>query len=194
MKLLVGLGNPGREYENTRHNFGFIVIDEVVAAYRLSDFRAKGRNFFAQGDFSTPDASTPIIVIKPQTYMNLSGPAVAEVARFHKIPPADIIVFHDDLDLKPGQIRIKQGGGHGGHNGLKSLDAAIGKDYWRVRLGIGHPGAPELVSDYVLSRFSGTEQKLVDQTATLVSTALPWLILHNAPERMMTQIASTLKS
>ncbi|MFD2261367.1 aminoacyl-tRNA hydrolase [Lacibacterium aquatile] len=166
MWLFVGLGNPGREYAKNRHNIGFMAADEIVRRHRFSGWKAdrKLMGEVADGEI----AGEKIVVLKPMTYMNLSGDSVGAVARFYKIPIGNICVFHDELDLPPGKVRVKKGGGHGGHNGLKSIDAHCGKDYWRVRLGIGHPGDKNLVSPYVLGDFFKSEtwvDPLVDAVA-----------------------------
>ncbi|MBV8060762.1 MAG: aminoacyl-tRNA hydrolase [Alphaproteobacteria bacterium] len=169
--LIVGLGNPGPEYANTRHNIGFMVLDELAARYRVMGWK---RQFKAQ---TAAVVTPPLMLMKPETYMNLSGEAVGEALRFHKLSPDQVIVFHDELDLPPGQVRVKQGGGAAGHNGLKSLDAHIGKDYWRVRIGIGHPGVKgDGVSNYVLSSFAKADQAwqgpLVDALVTSFESLL----------------------
>ncbi|MGE3622307.1 MAG: aminoacyl-tRNA hydrolase [Bdellovibrionales bacterium] len=152
--LIVGLGNPGSEYENTRHNIGFMAVDAIAERYGLPPWKKKFKSLITGGDF---------LLQKPLTYMNLSGEAVGEAMRFHKLAPENVIVFHDDLDLLPGQVRIKQGGGAGGHNGLKSLDAHIGPDYWRIRIGIGHPGVKgDAVTNYVLGPFAKADGAWVE--------------------------------
>jgi peptidyl-tRNA hydrolase, PTH1 family len=155
--LIVGLGNPGSEYNLTRHNIGFLAVDALAAENQASAWKKKFKGLVASS--SDPE----LLYLKPQTYMNLSGEAVAEALRFYKLAPAQIVVFHDDLDLAPGQVKIKQGGGSGGHNGIKSIDEHIGKDYWRVRLGIGHPGIKgEAVTNYVLDRFAKSDRAWLD--------------------------------
>lgn len=149
--LIVGLGNPGQQYLLNRHNIGFMAIDV------LKDDLNSTVNFKSQFKaqyFETKINSEKLYCIKPQTFMNLSGQSVLPFSQFYKIAPENIIVIHDDLDLELGSIKIKQGGGHGGHNGLKSIDTAIGQNYWRIRVGIGHPGNKNLVSSYVLSNFT----------------------------------------
>lgn len=163
MKLLVGLGNPGAEYAATRHNIGFMALDALHERLGTESWQRKFHGSLAtatlQGD--------RLLLLKPQTFMNRSGLAVGEVCQFYKIPPADVLVFHDELELPPGRVRVKQGGGHAGHNGLKSLDAAIGADYWRIRLGIGRPPPErESVHDYVLQPFAKTDR---DWLAALLS-------------------------
>lgn len=154
MKLIVGLGNPGTEYADTRHNIGFMAADALQSACRLSPWKSKFHGHLADGMVD----GEKILLLKPMTFMNRSGLAVGEAAGFHKINPADVIVLHDELELPPGKIRIKQGGGHAGHNGLKSVDAAIGADYWRVRLGIGRPEDKARVHDYVLHAFAKADR------------------------------------
>lgn len=152
MKLLAGLGNPGREYESTRHNVGFLVLDEIAGS---AGARIDRNKFGAElGEATVGGVKT--LLVKPQTYMNLSGEAVGAASRFYKVAPEDVIVVHDDLDLEFGRVQIKVGGGHGGHNGLRSLIAHIGADFVRVRVGIGKPGKGQVV-DWVLSGFDKKE-------------------------------------
>ena len=153
--LIVGLGNPGGEYDLTRHNVGFMAADALAGFYKAGMWRKKFKGLL------TTCGDPALLFLKPQTYMNLSGESVGEALHFHKMTPAQVIVFHDDLDLLPGQVKIKQGGGAGGHNGLKSIDAHIGQDYWRVRLGIGHPSPGvkgEIVTNYVLGNFTKADK------------------------------------
>lgn len=151
--LIIGLGNPGTVYSGNRHNIGFMAIDKIVADYGFSRTSLKFGGSVAEGNVG----GNKIFAFKPLGYMNISGAPAGEIARFYKIPLKDIIVIHDDLDLPLGKLRVKRGGSSGGHNGLKSLDSHIGVDYLRVRLGIGHPGDRDLVSDYVLSDFRKEE-------------------------------------
>lgn len=155
MKLLAGLGNPGKAYEATRHNVGFQVLDEVASAAGASIDRKK----FGAEIVEATIEGTKALLLKPQTFMNLSGEAVGSAARFYKIPPADIVVVHDDLDLEFGRIQIKVGGGHGGHNGLRSLISHVGADFVRIRVGIGKPGQGREVVGYVLGGFDQAEQR-----------------------------------
>lgn len=184
MHLIVGLGNPDTEYANTRHNIGFMAADAIAARYSCPPWKCKFKGML------TAPASSDFLLLKPMTFMNLSGQSVGEAMRFHKLEPKDVIVFHDDLDLQPGQVKIKQGGGAAGHNGLKSLDAHIGQDYWRVRLGIGHPnravavatasaGAEQsharnergdIVSDYVLSPFAKKDKTWLEPLMDTLSS------------------------
>lgn len=156
MWLIVGLGNPGDKHEGNRHNIGFMAADALADDNNFPAFKAKFNGEYTEGRF----ANEKVMILKPMTYMNESGQSVGKVAKFYKIPPEKIIVYYDELDLPPGKVKVKQGGGTGGHNGIKSIDAHLGnKNYWRVRLGIGHPGDKNRVSGYVLSDFSKEEQK-----------------------------------
>lgn len=152
--LIIGLGNPGTEYEATRHNIGFMAVDAVAEHYACPAWKKKFK-----GAVTSRSAAPSFHILKPMTFMNVSGEAVGEAMRFYQLSPEDVVVFHDDLDLLPGQVKIKQGGGTGGHNGLKSIDAHIGQNYWRVRMGIGHPGVKgDVVTNYVLGGFPKVDQ------------------------------------
>ena len=161
IKLIVGLGNPGREYEATRHNAGFWWADEFAQAHQCT-FKAEGKfhGLAARGQVHGRE----LFILKPQTFMNVSGRAVGALAQFYKILPESILVVHDELDLPPGSAKLKLGGGHGGHNGLKDIIAHLGtRDFWRLRLGIGHPGERSDVSDYVLNAPRREEMELIEQ-------------------------------
>ena len=162
IKLLVGLGNPGPEYEATRHNAGFWWVD--AAARKLGARLSAERAYFGLvGRVNRP--AGPVWLLQPQTYMNLSGKSVAALARFFKIAPQEILVVHDELDLLPGQLKLKQGGGHAGHNGLRDIHAQLGSaDYWRLRLGIGHPGVKAEVADYVLRKPPADQREAIERT------------------------------
>lgn len=158
MFLIVGLGNPGIEYAETRHNVGFMTADALAGAYGFGPFRQKFDGLVAEGRIG----GEKICLLKPQTYMNLSGNSVVKAAHFYKILPQNIIVIHDDMDLPVGKIKAKLGGGAGGHNGLKSIDAAVTPGYNRIRIGVGHPqGGGEAVVNHVLSRFSKADAELL---------------------------------
>ena len=167
--LVAGLGNPGREYAETRHNVGFMVADELARRHGAS-FRSK-----FSGELADLRLDGRAALLKPQTYMNESGRAVAEAAQFYKIAPADIVVFHDELDLPPAKLRVKLGGGNAGHNGLRSITAQCGNDYRRVRLGIGHPGDKGLVHAYVLHDFAKAEEQWVEDLCRACAEAAPLL-------------------
>ncbi|MCK9994056.1 MAG: peptidyl-tRNA hydrolase, PTH1 family [Alphaproteobacteria bacterium] len=155
MLLLVGLGNPGQKYAHNRHNAGMMAVDAIADSYRLSAPRQRFQGVTRDGLL----AGEKLVCLKPTTFMNLSGQSVGAAMRFFKLTPADVVVFHDELDLAPGKLRVKTGGGNGGHNGLKSIDAHIGLDYRRARIGIGHPGDKDLVTPYVLGDFTTQENQ-----------------------------------
>ncbi|MDZ7603170.1 MAG: aminoacyl-tRNA hydrolase, partial [Hoeflea sp.] len=150
MLLIAGLGNPGPQYARNRHNVGFMAVDEIARRHSFSGFSKKFRGEIAEGTI----ADQKVLLLKPMTFMNLSGDSVGDALRFYKLSPADLIVLHDELDIAPGKLKLKTGGGNGGHNGLKSIDAHCGKDYKRLRIGIGHPGHKDRVSPYVLGDFA----------------------------------------
>ena len=158
MKIFAGLGNPGPKYQGNRHNIGFMAIDAIHRKLPFGPWSKKFKAEISEGEID----GEKILLMKPQTFMNLSGDSVGEAMRFYKLTPADITVFHDELDLPAAKVRVKAGGGHGGHNGLKSMDAHCGRDYRRVRLGIGHPGAKELVHNHVLGDFAKADQTWLD--------------------------------
>lgn len=158
MQLWAGLGNPGAKYASNRHNIGFMALDAIARAAGFGPWRAKFQAELAEGQIG----GTKILLLKPQTFMNRSGQSVGEALRFYKLTPADVTIFHDELDIAPGKMRLKQGGGHAGHNGLRSLHEHIGPDYARVRLGIGHPGHKDRVAGYVLSDFAKADQDWLD--------------------------------
>ncbi len=173
MKLLIGLGNKGEKYEKTRHNFGFLTIDKLVDDFNLKKLPDKFDSLVFGGEIG----GKKIIALKPQTFMNNSGNAALKAMQFYKIAPEDIIVFHDEIDLDLGKIKVKIGGSSAGHNGLKSIDSMIGKEYWRVRLGVSKPANSEYeISDYVLSKFSKEEflqvQKINEKISCLVTDLL----------------------
>lgn len=150
MQIFVGLGNPGQEYAGNRHNIGFMALDRIAGDHGFSPWKTKFQGQIAEGRLG----GDKVLLLKPETFMNRSGQSVGEAMRFYKLAPEDITVFHDELDLAPGKCRVKSGGGHAGHNGLRSIHGHIGEAYARVRLGIGHPGRKELVSGYVLHDFA----------------------------------------
>lgn len=186
MFLLVGLGNPGTKYQYTKHNFGFLMADRIVSDYKFS---AQNSKFDCQ-TFSGEITGKKIILIKPQNYMNNSGSALQEVAGFYRIPLVNIIVFHDEIDLPLGKIKAKIGGGSAGHNGLKDIDEKIGKDYVRIRLGVGRPENREFeIADYVLGKFSGEELEIVDKVSKKISALLP-LVLEGKLDEFMNLVVS----
>jgi PTH1 family peptidyl-tRNA hydrolase len=188
MFLVVGLGNPGEKYARNRHNIGFMAADEIVRRHSFSPYRSKFQGELAEGKLG----SEKVLVFKPQTYMNESGRAVQELVTFYKIAVSDILVLHDELDLAPGKLRVKRGGGHAGHNGLRSLHAHLGPDYGRVRMGIGHPGDKNQVSDYVLKDFSKADQDwlmpLIDAVADNID-----LVLAERETDFTTRVAQAIR-
>ena len=165
MQLFVGLGNPGAKYAGNRHNIGFMAVERIAEDHGFAPWRSKFQGLLTEGRLGTEK----VMLLKPETFMNLSGQSVGEAMRFFKLTPDDVVVFHDELDLAPGKVRVKQGGGHAGHNGLRSIHGHIGADYARVRLGIGHPGHKDRVSGYVLSDFAKAEQNWLDDVLRGVS-------------------------
>jgi peptidyl-tRNA hydrolase, PTH1 family len=171
MKLFVGLGNPGRAYAGNRHNIGFMAIDAIARRHKFAPFRARFQGQIAEGAIGRER----VILLKPETFMNDSGQSVGEAARYIKIDLPDIIVFHDELDLTPGRLRVKLGGGNAGHNGLRSITEHIGNDYRRVRIGIGHPGDKDRVHDYVLSNFAKGEGPWVEAICEAIAANAEFL-------------------
>jgi PTH1 family peptidyl-tRNA hydrolase len=170
--LIIGLGNPGTGYSGNRHNVGFMMLDNIISQYKFSKPSLKFGGAVADGMIG----DEKVYAFKPLGYMNISGGPAGELARFYKIPLENIIVIHDDLDLQLGKLKVKRGGGSGGHNGLKSLDAHLGKDYMRIRIGIGHPGDKDMVSDYVLSNFRKEELPILDRITQETSRHLNLLL------------------
>jgi len=176
MKIIAGLGNPGAKYDNNRHNVGFMAVDAIVR--RHSSFGPWQKKFNAEmseGRIGTEK----VLCLKPLTFMNLSGQSVGEALRFYKAQIADLMVIYDELDLAPGKVRIKTGGGHGGHNGIKSIDAHCGKDYVRVRTGIGHPGDKDRVTSYVLGDFSKADQQWLDPLLAAIGDNIDLLVAND---------------
>jgi PTH1 family peptidyl-tRNA hydrolase len=171
MKLIVGLGNPGAKYAGHRHNIGFMAVDRIAKDHGFSAWKGKHQGSVAEGRLGTERA----VLLKPETYMNNSGQSVQAAMRFYKLDPADVIVLHDEIDLAPGKVKYKRGGGHAGHNGLRSIHAHIGPDYARVRLGVGHPGHKDRVPGYVLHDFSRADQEWLDDVLRGISDGAPFL-------------------
>jgi len=171
MKLIIGLGNPGAKYARNRHNIGYMAVDRIAAEHGFGPWRARFQGVVAEGSLG----DEKVVLLKPETFMNLSGQSVGEAQRFYKLPPEDLVVFHDELDLAPGKLRVKQGGGHAGHNGLRSIHAHIGEAYGRVRLGIGHPGHKDAVAPYVLSDFAKADAGWLEDLLCGISDGAPLL-------------------
>ena len=187
IRLIVGLGNPGREYETTRHNVGFRWVDELARLHKLGfKSEAKFHGLTARGQLHGHE----VLLLKPQTFMNVSGRSVVAMAQFYKIAPQEMLVVHDELDLPPGVARLKIGGGHGGHNGLKDIIAQLGgKNFWRLRFGIGHPGERDQVSDYVLHDPRREERELIDQ-AMQQAQNVAHLLIEGKTEAAMLKLHS----
>lgn len=187
VQLIVGLGNPGPKYEQTRHNVGFVFVDALA--------RSKGATFRPESKFhgdvcKLSLGGSDIWLLKPGTFMNLSGKAVAALARFYKLAPESLLVVHDELDIAPGQLRLKQGGGHGGHNGLRDIIAQLGsRDFYRLRIGIGHPGSSREVTNYVLGKASGDDRQLIENAIDDALHELP-LILDGEWQKAMNHLHS----
>ena len=186
IRLVVGLGNPGEKYARTRHNAGFWFVEELARRHG-GQFRAEPKH---QGELArvrvngSAGTSAELWLFKPTTYMNKSGGAIASLSHFYKLPIAATLVAHDELDLPPGVARLKWAGGHGGHNGLRDSIAAVGADFWRLRLGIGHPGQKDQVLDYVLQRASAADEQHINEAILKSADLLPMLLFEGAEKAM----------
>ncbi|WP_072396581.1 aminoacyl-tRNA hydrolase [Hyphomicrobium sp. CS1GBMeth3] len=187
MKLFVGLGNPGSEYAGNRHNVGFMAVDEIASAHGFGPWKRKFQGLAADGEIG----GRKVLLLKPTTYMNESGRSVGEAARFLKIPEADIVVFYDEIDLAPGKLKVKTGGGNAGHNGLRSISAHLDNDYVRVRIGVGHPGTKEFVARWVLSDFAKADQEWLAPLLAAIAAAAPRLV-RDDQSRFLTDVAKAL--
>ena len=175
MLIIAGLGNPGPRYAGHRHNIGFMAADEIARRWRFGAERAKFQSIVAEGEVE----GRKILLMKPQTFMNESGRAVGEAARFYKVEPKNVVVFHDEIDLAPGRFRMKTGGGAAGQNGVRSLISQLGPDFRRARMGVGHPGRPELVHAHVLSDFHKADKPWLEALLNACADALPFLVAGN---------------
>ena len=184
MLLLVGLGNPGPRYANNRHNIGFMAVDEIARRHGFAPWRVRFQGLMSDGRIGTHRA----LLLKPQTYMNESGRSVGEMLRFYKLAPAQVTVFYDEIDLVFGKVKVKTGGGAGGHNGIRSLDQHIGRDYRRVRLGVGRPARKEMVHGHVLQDFAKAEMPGVEKLIDAVVGELP-LLLEDDEGAYMSRVA-----
>jgi PTH1 family peptidyl-tRNA hydrolase len=186
MLLFVGLGNPGRDYAGNRHNVGAMAVEAILRRHRLPDLRRSSRpaGLFAEGRLD----SEQVRLMQPISYMNESGRPVGEAMRYWRMAPEDVVVFHDELDLAAGKVRVKRGGGHAGHNGLRSIDAHIGKEYRRVRIGIGHPGDKDRVHGHVLRDFSKADRDWLDKVLDAIADAAP-LLAAGDDAGFMTRVA-----
>lgn len=187
MLLLVGLGNPGSEHKRQRHNVGFMAIDAIADRHNFQPFKKRFHGEIAEGVLD----GIKTLLLKPLTYMNLSGKSVGEAAHFYKLPPAQVVVMHDELDLAAGKIRIKTGGGNAGHNGLRSIDAAIGPNYRRLRIGIGHPGKDRVLG-YVLQNFASDEHDWLDPLLAAMAAEAGFLA-RDDDAGFMTKVALVLQ-
>jgi len=172
MLVLAGLGNPGAGYAGHRHNMGFMAVDAMAARYRFAAWRKKFQGDMAEGEI----AGTRVLLLKPMTYMNLSGQSVAAALGFYKVEPAALTVLHDEIDLLLGRVKVKIGGGHGGHNGIRDIMAHLGPEFRRVRLGVGHPGEKDLVHNHVLQDFAKAERELAAKVIEAVADEAPRLV------------------
>lgn len=184
MKILVGLGNPGPRYAGNRHNIGFMALEAIAARFHAGPWRKRFHGRAAEAQIGREKA----LLLCPETFMNNSGQAVGEALRFFKLEPKDAIVFYDELDLRPGKVKVKRGGGAAGHNGIRSIIAHIGEDFWRVRLGIGHPGAKEAVLGWVLGDFSKAEREGLSTFLDAVAGEVP-LLLEGDEGSYMSRVA-----
>ena len=189
MKLFVGLGNPGAKYAHNRHNIGFLALDRIARQHAFGPWKKKFHSLCADGEIG----GEKVLLLKPETFMNDSGRAVQDAARFLKIGVEDIVVFHDELDLAPAKVKVKVGGGNAGHNGLRSITAHLENDYKRVRLGIGHPGSKDAVTHYVLNDFAKSEHAWLDQLLTAVADAAPRLAKGD-DARFLTDVARLMQA
>jgi PTH1 family peptidyl-tRNA hydrolase len=187
VRLLVGLGNPGPRYAGNRHNIGFMAVDAIVRRHSFSSLRERFHSLTAEGTIG----AEKVLALAPQTFMNDSGRAVQAALQFFKLQPSDVIVIYDEIDLPLGKVKAKRGGGAGGHNGIRSIDAHIGTDYWRVRLGVGHPGQKELVKAYVLMDFFKEEHPQVQAVLDAVAEAIP-LMIAGDDGRFMNKVSLAL--
>lgn len=180
MRLVVGLGNPGSRYQHTRHNIGFMAVDAIARRHNFSAPQEKFHGLLREGRVN----GNKLFLFQPMTFMNRSGEPLQALCHFYKIPPEAVIVLFDELALPVGKLKVKQGGGNNGHNGLKSIDSHVGLNYWRVRLGIDHPGDKSRVADYVLSNFRNEEIPDIEKLCDAVAVHIGLLLGGNAPEFM----------
>ena len=188
MQLWVGLGNPGADYAMQRHNVGFMAVDAIAEVHGFSPWRARFRGLVAEGRI----ASARILLLKPQTWMNDSGRSIGEAARFFKLEPEEVTVFHDELDLAPFKVKVKTGGGTAGHNGLRSTEAHIGNEFRRVRIGIGHPGHKDRVSPHVLGNYAKVEIEPLSDVLGAIAAEAEWLAIGDEA-RFMSEVALRLQ-
>ena len=172
MKVVAGLGNPGNTYARQRHNIGYMAVEAIASAHGFGPWRDKFQGLVSEGRL----ANEKVLLLKPETFMNLSGDSVGAALRYYKLDPGDLVVLHDELDLAPGKVRVKEGGGHAGHNGLRSIDAHIGPEFTRVRIGIGHPGDKARVTAHVLGDFTKADTEWLEPLMDRISRGAPALV------------------
>jgi PTH1 family peptidyl-tRNA hydrolase len=188
MKLFVGLGNPEQRHAFNRHNVGFMAIDAIAAAHGFADWRKRFEGLVAEGRLGQEQ----VLLLKPQTFMNASGRAVGEAIRFYKLKPGDVVVFHDELDLAPGKMRVNTGGGLAGHNGLRSMTSHIGSNFTRVRIGIGHPGQSHRVKGYVLHNFAKADSAWLEPLLGAIAAEAP-LLAEGTVEKFQSRVAHAMQ-
>jgi PTH1 family peptidyl-tRNA hydrolase len=187
MLLIAGLGNPGPTYAKTRHNIGFMAVDEIARRWGFGPYRSRFRSFACEGAIDTPTGPVKALILKPQTFYNEAGRAVGEALNFLKMDPSDLVVFYDEIDLAPGRFRMKAGGGAAGNNGVRSITSQVGPHFRRARLGTGHPGDKTLVHGHVLSEFHKADQKWVEPLIQAVADAAP-LLAAGEDEKYQTEV------
>lgn len=187
MHILAGQGNPGAKYAGNRHNIGFMVLDRIAADHGFGPWKSRFQSEAAEGTVQTASGPVKLLLLKPQTFYNESGRAAGEAARFYKLGPEDVTVFHDEIDLAPGRVRVKRGGGHSGNNGVRSMLAHLSPDVRRIRLGVGHPGDKSLVMPYVLNDFAKAEKDWLEAMLDACSRALP-LLFEDNEERFQSEV------
>jgi PTH1 family peptidyl-tRNA hydrolase len=180
MKLIVGLGNPGAKYARNRHNIGFMALERIAAEHDFGPWKSKFQGSLSEGRFGADRA----VLLRPETFMNRSGDSVAAAVQFYKLAPCDVVVLHDELDLAPGKVKAKTGGGHAGHNGLRSIHGHLGPEYDRVRIGIGHPGHKDRVAGYVLQDFAKVEADWIEDVLRGIAEGAPWLAAGDSAKFM----------
>ena len=187
MLILIGQGNPGAKYAKNRHNAGFLVIDRIHDAFRFGPWRTKFDSEVSEGTVPTATGSTKVLLMKPQTYYNETGLAASKALSFYKLQAEDVTVFHDEIDLAPGRLRVKRGGGHSGNNGARSMIAHLGENFRRIRIGVGHPGDKNMVMPHVLSDFHKADLEWFNPMTDAICKALPFL-LSGDDERFQTEV------
>lgn len=187
MFIIVGQGNPGAKYARNRHNAGFMVMDEIHRALGFGPWRSKFEANISEGAIDTGSARIKSLLVKPETFYNETGRSVSKIVKFYKLNAEDVTVFHDEIDLAPGRLRVKRGGGHSGNNGIRSMLAHLGPEVRRIRMGVGHPGDKSRVMPYVLSDFGGNDKEWFDAMREAIIRALPYLAM-NDDERFQSEV------